>query len=276
MATSAPARCTPSRKSSAVRTTRCRSTPDNVLGILSLFFWSLIIVVTLKYVSFIMRANNKGEGGIIALMALALHKGEPGRTRQRLLIAARPVRRRAVLRRRRDHAGDLGALGGRGAGAGHAGFQALHPADHAGILVGLFLVPAQRHGQCRRPVRPGDAALVRRAGRCSARSASSQHPAVLAARQPAACAALSCSAIRLLGFFALGAVVLCITGAEALYADMGHFGARPIQYCLARATCCRRCCSTTSARVRCCWPIRRPIENPVLPAGAGMGAAIRW
>ena len=61
--------------------------PDNVLGILSLFFWSLIIVVTLKYVAFIMRANNKGEGGIIALMTLALHNGDPASPRQRLLIA---------------------------------------------------------------------------------------------------------------------------------------------------------------------------------------------
>ncbi|HXE40205.1 MAG TPA: KUP/HAK/KT family potassium transporter, partial [Azonexus sp.] len=61
-------------------------TPDNVLGILSLFFWSLIIVVTLKYVSFIMRANNKGEGGIIALMTLALHNGKAGSWQQKLLV----------------------------------------------------------------------------------------------------------------------------------------------------------------------------------------------
>ena len=61
-------------------------TPDNVLGILSLFFWSLIIIVTLKYVSFIMRANNKGEGGIIALMTLAMQKGVPGSWQQKLII----------------------------------------------------------------------------------------------------------------------------------------------------------------------------------------------
>ena len=47
-------------------------TPENILGILSLFFWSLMIVVTLKYVSFIMRANNEGEGGIVALMTINL------------------------------------------------------------------------------------------------------------------------------------------------------------------------------------------------------------
>src|SRR3990172_3522890 len=62
-------------------------TPDNVLGVLSLFLWSLLTVVTLKYVSFIMRANNKGEGGIIALLTLALHNGDPASRRQKLLIA---------------------------------------------------------------------------------------------------------------------------------------------------------------------------------------------
>ena len=49
-------------------------TPDNIVGVLSLFFWSLMVVVTLKYVSFIMRANNEGEGGIVALMTLAIDK----------------------------------------------------------------------------------------------------------------------------------------------------------------------------------------------------------
>ncbi|WP_458237977.1 KUP/HAK/KT family potassium transporter, partial [Pseudomonas sp. P5_A2_2] len=61
-------------------------TPENVLGVLSLFFWSLIIVVTLKYVVFIMRANNKGEGGIIALMTLALQKGVERSWQQKLLV----------------------------------------------------------------------------------------------------------------------------------------------------------------------------------------------
>ena len=62
--------------------------PDNVLGILSLFFWSLIVVVTLKYVAFIIRANNKGEGGSIALMKLPLHNGDPDSARKGLLVAS--------------------------------------------------------------------------------------------------------------------------------------------------------------------------------------------
>ena len=61
-------------------------TPDNVLGILSLVFWALMIVVTGKYVSFVMRADNKGEGGIMALMALALRSAEEGTLRRRAIV----------------------------------------------------------------------------------------------------------------------------------------------------------------------------------------------
>ena len=61
-------------------------TPDNIVGILSLFFWSLMVVVTLKYVSFIMRANNEGEGGIVALMTLAIDKKTMGPFRYGFLV----------------------------------------------------------------------------------------------------------------------------------------------------------------------------------------------
>ena len=61
-------------------------TPDNVLGILSLVVWALIVVVTGKYVLFIMRADNRGEGGIMALMALALRKEKAGSLRRRVIV----------------------------------------------------------------------------------------------------------------------------------------------------------------------------------------------
>ena len=63
-------------------------TPDNVLGILSLIVWALIVIVSIKYVVFIMRADNRGEGGIMALIALALHdaKGNPHRERWIMLV----------------------------------------------------------------------------------------------------------------------------------------------------------------------------------------------
>lgn len=203
-------------------------TPANVLGILSLFFWSLVIVVTLKYVSFIMRAHNKGEGGIIALMTLALHKGQPGSWQQKSLVML----------------GLFGAALFYGDGVITPAISVLSAVEGLGIitpaftpyilpislmiLIGLFLF------QCRGTASVGALfgpvmllwfAVLAVFGLM----AIVEHPAVLAAVNPL-------HALRflmgnsLLGFLALGAVVLCITGAEALYADMGHFGARPIQY----------------------------------------------
>ena len=106
-------------------------TPTEVMGILSLIFWSLVLIVTVKYVMLIMRADNRGEGGILALMALAQRvsvgtgmraRADPGRHRRRL----------PVLRRRRDHAGDLGAVGGRGPRGLHARTEAIRAADQRG------------------------------------------------------------------------------------------------------------------------------------------------
>ena len=203
-------------------------TPDNVLGILSLFFWSLVIVVTLKYVTFIMRANNKGEGGIIALMTLALHKGRPGSWQQKLLLML----------------GLFGAALFYGDGvitpaisvlSAVEGLEIITPAFNPYILpisllvlIALFLF--QRKGTAHVGALFGPVMLLWFAVLAVLGAlAIAGHPAVLAAVNPVhALRFLSSNA--LLGFFALGAVVLCITGAEALYADMGHFGAKPIQY----------------------------------------------
>ena len=203
-------------------------TPDNVLGILSLFFWSLIIVVTLKYVAFIMRANNKGEGGIIALMTLALHNGNPASRRQRLLIAR----------------GLFGAALFYGDGvitpaisvlSAVEGLELITPAFKPYILpitlvilVGLFFI--QRRGTASVGAMFGPVMMLWFAVLAVLGGiAIVQHPAVLAAVNPLYGFNFLLGN-SLLGFFALGAVVLCITGAEALYADMGHFGAKPIQY----------------------------------------------
>ena len=102
-------------------------TREEVLGVTSLLLWALIFIVTGKYVLFLMRADNRGEGGTLSLMALAqraLGRSTPG--------GVPPGRRRCgpVLRRRPDHARDLGPLRGRGPEAGHAGVRALRRADH--------------------------------------------------------------------------------------------------------------------------------------------------
>ena len=104
------------------------TTNVEIMGMLSLIFWSLVLIVTVKYVILVMRADNRGEGGILALMALAQRVSvgtacasahRPGRHRRRL----------PVLRRRRHHAGDLGAVGGGGAGGLGARLQSLRAAD---------------------------------------------------------------------------------------------------------------------------------------------------
>ena len=202
--------------------------PDNVLGILSLFFWSLMIVVTLKYVAFIMRANNKGEGGIIALMTLALQKGVAGSWQQKLLVTL----------------GLFGAALFYGDGvitpaisvlSAVEGLEIITPAFKpysipitVAIVLGLFAF--QRKGSASVGALFGPVMLLWFAVLAALGAAAIiANPAVLAAINPLY-ALQFLLGNSLLGFFALGAVVLCITGAEALYADMGHFGARPIQY----------------------------------------------
>ncbi|WP_310492272.1 potassium transporter Kup [Dechloromonas sp.] len=203
-------------------------TPDNVLGVLSLFLWSLLIVVTLKYVSFIMRANNKGEGGIIALMTLALHNGNPASRRHKLLIAL----------------GLFGAALFYGDGvitpaisvlSAVEGLEIITPAFKPyvlpitlSILIGLFFF--QRRGTASVGALFGPIMVLWFAVLASfGAMAIIEHPAVLAAVNPIYGLNFLLGN-SVLGFFALGAVVLCITGAEALYADMGHFGAKPIRY----------------------------------------------
>ncbi|MBW8307958.1 MAG: potassium transporter Kup [Thiobacillus sp.] len=200
---------------------------DNVLGILSLIFWSLMLVVSLKYVSVMMRADNKGEGGILALLSL-LQGHAPLGSRTRWFLMSLGFLGASLF------FGDtlitpaisvLSAVEGLEIGA-----PALHPFIvplALGILVGLFII--QRHGTASIGKLFGPVMLVWFGvlGLLGTLSIF-QHPQVLAALLP----------IHALHFFAahgtasfliLGAVVLAITGAEALYADMGHFGGRPIR-----------------------------------------------
>ena len=120
-------------------------TPNNVLGVLSLMFWSLMLIVTLKYLVYVLRADNKGEGGILALMALAMSKLKT-RALRPVVVALRNLRRRAALRRRRHHAGHHGLE--RHRGSFHRGARDLHASSSASsrslILVGLVRDPKAR------------------------------------------------------------------------------------------------------------------------------------
>ncbi|MBI5922262.1 MAG: potassium transporter Kup [Betaproteobacteria bacterium] len=208
-------------------------TPDNVLGILSLILWSLMIVVSLKYVSFIMRADNKGEGGIMALMALAL-RPMPADSVQRKLILILGLFGAALFY------GDGVITPAISVLSAVEGLEVATPAlkpyvlpISLVILIALFLV--QRRGTASVGTFFGPIMVLwffTLAGLGVISIA--ENPGVLQAINPL-------HALRffethtLLGFFALGAVVLVLTGAEALYADMGHFGRKPIQmawFCL--------------------------------------------
>jgi len=201
-------------------------TPANVLGILSLVVWSLVIVVSVKYVAFIMRADNRGEGGIMALMALALHKAEGQRGRSAIMLA-----------------GIVGAALFYGDGvitpaisvlSAVEGLEVATPAFKAyvipgtvGVLVALFAF--QRKGTAGigalfGPIMClwfGTLALLGIANILV-------EPGVFNSLNPAHGISFLLSN-PWLGFLALGGVVLALTGAEALYADMGHFGRKPIQ-----------------------------------------------
>ena len=197
--------------------------PANVLGILSLVLWSLLVVIVLKYLSFIMQAHNRGEGGIVALMALL----GPAVGRTPALISV----------------GLFGAALLYGDGVITPAISVLSamewlkvatprlvdyvvPATVV-ILVALFLV--QRRGTAGVGALFGPVTLVWFVSIAAVGVPwIAAQPGVLAAVNPV-------HAVRFLarhgfnGFLLLGAVVLCITGGEALYADMGHFGARPIR-----------------------------------------------
>jgi KUP system potassium uptake protein len=202
-------------------------TEPAVLGVLSLVFWALIMVVSLKYVTFVMRADNKGEGGIMALMALA-QRSMSGSARSRWVLAGFGIFGAALFY------GDgvitpaisvLGAVEGLQVAAPGLGKYVVWIA--LAILLCMFAV--QRHG-------------THKVGKAFAPVMTLWFVvlAVLGVRQiianPQVLYAVNpIHAVRFFvshgntSFIALGGVVLALTGAEALYADMGHFGKKPIR-----------------------------------------------
>jgi KUP system potassium uptake protein len=199
------------------------SDPATVLGALSLVLWTLFIITTIKYVSFAMRVDNDGEGGILALMALLGVKKQ-----RRPTIVAVGLFGAALIY------GDgaitpaisvLSALEGL-----NMATPALQPyvvPAAVAILLALFAIQSQ-----------GTAAIGRFFGpvmllwflvmAVTGISGIVQHPAVFAALNPVYGLSYLFSN-GTTGFLVLGAVFLCVTGAEALYADMGHFGSGPIK-----------------------------------------------
>ena len=202
-------------------------TEGNVFGVLSLVFWSLILVVSVKYVVFIMRADNRGEGGIMAMMALAMQAVGDNRAARRFIIVL------ALLGAALFY-GDgvitpamsiMGAVEGLKVAA--PAFEEYVVPITLVIVVGLFAF--QRSGTARvgavfGPVMVCWFLVLGGLGLAEIH----EYPTILKSLNPWY-GVLFFAAHPMVSFLALGTVVLAITGAEAVYADMGHFGRGPIR-----------------------------------------------
>ena len=126
------------------------------MGVLSLIFWSLIIIVTIKYVFLVMRADNRGEGGILALMALAQRVSVGRRRKKRAISPCRYRRRLPVLRRRSDYTGDIGAVSRRRPGGVRTRAEVLYvlPISISGDRDALFAMQYKGTGSVGRVFGP--------------------------------------------------------------------------------------------------------------------------
>ena len=202
-------------------------TPENIFGILSMFFWTLTVIVSLKYVMLVLRADNHGEGGTAALLALA----------------SNAVKDKPVLRRRLLLIGMFGAALFYGDGvitpaisvlSAVEGLEVVSPTFTKYvvpitlvILLALFMVQKHGTGGIGRFFGPITLLWFLAIGVLGVLQIV-ENPVILKALSPY-------YALKFIfdnpgiTFVVLGAIVLCVTGAEALYADMGHFGVKPIR-----------------------------------------------
>jgi KUP system potassium uptake protein len=202
-------------------------TEANIFGSLSLFFWALIIIVSIKYVIFIMRADNRGEGGVMAMIALALHDAQDKPFQMKMIMIV----------------GILGAAMFYGDGMVTPAMSVLSAVEGLEVVTPTFkpfVIPitmivlfmlffVQRHGTALvgaafGPVMVIWFSVLATLGLYNIMA----HPAILAALNPLYGLEFL-FANKALALVAMGNVVLAVTGAEALYADMGHFGRKPIQ-----------------------------------------------
>jgi KUP system potassium uptake protein len=201
--------------------------PEDVFGILSLVTWAILLIVCVKYLGFILRADNRGEGGAIALTALVQARagGSPARKRVFLLLglfAASLLYGDGMIT---PAISVMSALEGLEVAVPSLGPYVI--ALSVGVLGGLFLLQSRgtaRIGSLFGPVMVVWFLVLAALGLRSVL----ESPGILAALDPRrGIALLARHGAR--GYLVLGAVFLCVTGTEALYADLGHFGRRPIR-----------------------------------------------
>lgn len=197
-------------------------TPGVILGLLSLITWTLILVTSIKYAAFAMRIDNHGEGGIMALMSLLVEKGKGGRwVIFSALIGAALIYGDGAIT---PAISVLSAL---------EGLEMVFPESQpyilpltVAVLLALFLIQPFGTARIGKIFGPVMAVWFLAIAALGVRGIV-QHPSVLLALNPAYGIAFLFSN-GYTSFLVLGGVFLCVTGAEALYADMGHFGKKPI------------------------------------------------
>ncbi|WP_232375530.1 potassium transporter Kup [Mycolicibacterium baixiangningiae] len=199
----------------------------NVYGVISLIFWSVMAIVTLTYVTLVMRADNHGEGGIMALITLLRRGASPRGHRTAMILAALGLFGAALF------FGDSMITPAISVLSAVEGLKTIEPGLEtwivpitAVIIVALFTV--QRHGTALvgKFFGPVMIAWFAAIGACGVGGILT-NPGILAAISPTYAIAFMTNHFHI-AFFALAAIVLAVTGAEALYADMGHFGRRAI------------------------------------------------
>ncbi|KGI71227.1 potassium transporter Kup [Mycolicibacterium rufum] len=201
--------------------------PTHVYGVVSLIFWSVMTIVTLTYVTLVMRADNHGEGGIMALITLVRRWAAPASRRTAATLAALGVFGAALF------FGDSMITPAISVLSAVEGIETVDPhfADFvvpitAVIIVALFAVQRRGTATVGRFFGPVMIAWFLAIGACGVRGIVGD-PAILRALSPVYAVEFLAGHFHI-AFFALAAIVLAVTGAEALYADMGHFGRKAI------------------------------------------------
>jgi len=204
------------------------ATPANIMGLLSLVVWSLILVISVKYLRFVMKADNEGEGGVLALMALVARRAKQGGPRRSVTLIFLGLFGAALLYGDGMITPAISVLSAvEGLEVATKAFSPFVVPATCVILVALFAVQKRGTG--------GIGAIFGPLTLCWFISIGAAGLPWIIRRPDILLAVNPYHAVRFFtrhgrhGFLVLGSVVLCITGGEALYADMGHFGRRAIR-----------------------------------------------